>query len=481
MKRYNAKHASHTAHQTVTEEFIELNTAGESIRIGFTGQKISGRAGLSTFCGFLHWHRFGALLGKVLPRRDGKVRPGGGGRPPLSSQDVAMGFLAGILGGAQRLTHVAFLRADPMLRQLLAVAGIASQSTLTRFFSIFKHAGINQQAFLPLWNWAMKRLPSRPGGYSLDLDSTRLLHEDGHQEGVAVGYTRMGNKPCLHPLLAVLEEAKLVVGFWLRAGNTACANNVVAFTLELLSNLPRHIRLRLVRADAGFCVGTWLSLLESQNLRYIVVARLLNPVKNLCRKETIWQKTEVAGTEVAEVWHHEHGWDKPRRMILLRHRVNEKKRAGGKVLIEVPGYTFQALVTNLPESVAPIAVWRDYNGRSGCESVIKQLDMDFALDKLCLKKFFATEAAMSLAVVAYNLCVLFQRHLGWMDRVTASTLRFRLFTTGGVISKAGGRTTIRLAVPPEQRDWWRTLYEKLLSAFPNCNAIPSCPPCAVPA
>ncbi|MEI6351393.1 MAG: hypothetical protein WCP06_09825, partial [Verrucomicrobiota bacterium] len=48
-------------------------------------------------------------------------------------------------------------------------------------------------------------------------------------------------------MLAVLEEAKLVVGFWLRAGNTACANNVVAFTLELLANLPKHIRLRLAR------------------------------------------------------------------------------------------------------------------------------------------------------------------------------------------------------------------------------------------
>ena len=124
----------------------------------------------------------------------------------------------------------------------------------------------------------------------------------------------------------------------------------------------------------------------------------------------------------------------------------------------------------------PIAVWRDYNGRAGCEGVIKQLDMDFALDKLCLKKFFATEAAMSLAAMAYNLCVLFQRHLGWMDRVTAATLRFRLFTTGGVISNTAGRTTIRLAVPPEQRAWWRSLYEKLLGVIPNCNAIPSCPP-----
>jgi hypothetical protein len=99
----------------------------------------------------------------------------------------------------------------------------------------------------------MMRLPSLHGGYSLDLDSTRLLHEDGHQEGVTVGYTRLGNKPCLHPLLAVLEEPKLVVGFWLGAGNSSCADNIIAFTLELLHNLPKHIRLRLVRVDSGFC------------------------------------------------------------------------------------------------------------------------------------------------------------------------------------------------------------------------------------
>jgi hypothetical protein len=463
----------------VTEEFIEVSTGAESIRIGFTDQKISGRAGLSTFCGFLGWHRFGDLLARLLPRRDVKLRPGRGGRPPQPSEEIAMGFIAGILSGAQRLAHVAFLRADPMLCKLLAVGQIASQSTLSRFFTLFAHAGINQRAFTPLWNWAMMRLPTYRGGYSLDLDSTRLLHEDGHQEGVATGYTRMGNKPCLHPLLAVLEEAKLVVGFWLRPGNTSCANNIVAFTLELLNNLPRHIRLRLVRADSGFCVAPWLALLESQNLRYIVVARLLKPLQRLCRKETIWQLTPVPGTEVAEVWHEEIGWARPRRMILIRHKVSEKKRPGGKKLLEVEGYTFQALVTNLPQSVLPISVWRDYNARAGCEGVIKQLDMDFALDKLCLKKFFATEAAMSLAVVAYNLCVLFQRHLGWMDRVTAATLRFRLFTTGGIISKTGGRTTIRLAVPRNQRAWWRSLYEKLLSKFPNCNAISSCPPQSV--
>jgi hypothetical protein len=461
---------SREAHQTVTEEWIEVPTPAESIRIGFTDQKVSGRAGLASFAGFLHWHSLGQVLRRALPALPARVGPG---RKPLPMEDLALGFITGILAGAQKLTQVAYLRSDPLVAPLLAIKRVASQSTFTRFFGRFGNAAVNLRSFRPLWRWALERLPSRREGYCLDLDSSRLLHEDGHQEGVAVGYTRLGTKPCLHPLLAVLEEAKLVANFWLRPGNCSCANNVVAFTLDTLALLPAYVRLRLVRADSGFCDGRWLELLEGQGLRYIVVARLFAPLASLCRQDTIWQATPVPGTEVAEIGHREHSWDRERRVILVRHRTEDKARPGGKKLLDVPGYLFQAFVTNLPVSVPPIEVWRDYNPRAGCEGVIKQLDADFALDKLCLKGFFATEAAMVLAVFAYNLCVLFQRHLGCLERVTAATLRFRLFTTGGIISRANGRTTIRLAVPAAQRDWWRTLFEKTLSLWPNCNSF--CP------
>ena len=76
--------------------------------------------------------------------------------------------------------------------------------------------------------------------------------------------------------------------------------------------------------------------------------------------------------------------------------------------------------------------------RAGCEEVIKQLDADFALPKLCLKKFWRTEAARARAVFSENLGGLFQRQLGGLDRVTAAALRDRIFHTGG-------RTTIRRA------------------------------------
>lgn len=465
-------HTGNSGHQTVTE-FIKLQTPEQTIQIGFTDQKVSGRAGLLTFTGFLHWHRFAAVLAKVLPhqRKSKKAIP---------VVDLALGFLTGILAGAQKLAQVAHLRSDVMLPTLLAILRIGSQSSFTRFFQGFTSAGKNLAAFCPLWRWCMERLPSRREGYALDLDSSRLLHEDGHQEGVQVGYTRLGTKPCLHPLLAVLEEAKLVVGFWLRPGNASCANNVVAFTLNLLAYLPKWIGIRLVRADSGFCLPQWLDLLESQKLHYIVVARLLKPLQRLLKKELIWTPTQVPGTEVAEVWHQEVNWRQPRRVILLRHKMSDKQaagqRTGGKPLLDCPGYLYQALVTNLPTSVPPVEVWRQYNPRAGCEEVIKQLDADFALPKLCLQKFWSTEAALSLAILSYNLTQLFQRHLGWLDRVTATTLRFRLFTTGGIISQTGGVTTIRLAVrDPQERAWWRALLEKTISLIPNCNSVPQSP------
>ena len=197
-------------------------------------------------------------------------------------------------------------------------------------------------------------------------------------------------------------------------------------------------------------------------------------LQRLIRKETRWEAGKVAGTEVAEILY-QGASRRERRMILVRHRISEKKRPGGKLLFECPGYRFQALVTNLPTSVSPLDVWLEYNGRAGIENVIKELDYGFALSKLCCKKFWATEAALSLAVFTYNLSVLFQRHLGWLDRLNIGTLRFRLFSTAGIISQSQGQATIKLGVAIQKRDWWRKVWEKILSPIPNCNAVGQSP------
>ena len=82
-------------------------------------------------------------------------------------------------------------------------------------------------------------------------------------------------------------------------------------------------------------------------------------------------------------------------------------RGGGKRLFDCPGYQYQALLTNLGDEVNAVDIWRDYNGRTQMENVIKELKNGFGLPGFCCHKFFATEAVLSLAVFTYNLYQLF--------------------------------------------------------------------------
>ena len=455
-------------HQTVAEGF-EFKAKGKSIAVEFTEQQLSAHAGSAVFWAWLHGTDWVRTLRAQLPHRMPKSNN------HLTPLEKALAFTHGLLGAARNLTQVAYFRRDPVAPELLGIERVASASVLSRFFGGFGSAGKNLSCFRPLWRWCLERLPSRKEGYTLDLDSTRLLHEDGHQDGVRAGYTRVGVKPCLHPLLAVVSEVRLVAQLWLRAGNATCGNNATAFFLDLWHHLPRHVRLRGVRADSGFCLPELLSLWERLHLIYVVAAQLSEPIKTLLRGDLAWTPTELPGTDVAEVQHQTLGWEKPRRVILIRHRVAERPQAGGKKLIEVPGYVFQALVTSLSTHEAPLAVWRYYNGRADCENVIKELQQGFALTSLCLQSFWATEAALSLATLTYNLTVLFQRHLGWQQKVTVASLRFWLFITPGLIAHPAGKTTIKLAVPPRERDWWTRLWDKILSPYPNCNAVENRP------
>lgn len=462
--KHKQSEGTRPVHQTVASGF-KFKNGSKTIAVGFTEQQLSPHAGSAVFWAWLH------SKGWIEKMEGGLPHGTSTSNNHLSAIDKAVAFVHGVLCDARKLTHVAYLRRDPLVPELLNIERVASQSSFSRFFKGFGSAAANMRCFRPLWNWCMDRLPARAEGYTLDLDSTRLLHEDGNQEGVKSGYTRQGIKPCLHPLLAVIAEVRLVAQLWLRSGNSSCGSNAEAFFRDLWDNLPRHLRWRGVRADAGFCLPELLNLWETIRLPYVVVAQLSQPIKSLLRGDLQWQQTEVRGTEVAEVMYQALHWPQPRRVVLIRHRVADKKNAGGKKLIDVPGYLFQALVTSLPQSQSPLEVWRYYNGRADCENVIKELQQGFALPTLCLKSFWATEAALSLATLAYNLTVLFEQHLGWQRRTTIQSLRFKLFITAGIISHPAGQTTIKLAVPNSERPWWQHLWSKLLDQKTDCNAV----------
>lgn len=174
------------AHQTVRLQ-IDTADASPSIRIGFTDQRLTAHGGLIVWSHFLHQKRFRQQLNDTLPHHP--ISPNA-----YAPADIALGYLGGILAGADKLSRVAWLQSDPALAEVLGIEAVPSQSTLSRFFAAFSQASC--QSLAGLHRRALFALPSLREGYTLDLDSWALLHEDGHQEGVAVGYTRHGTKPC---------------------------------------------------------------------------------------------------------------------------------------------------------------------------------------------------------------------------------------------------------------------------------------------
>jgi len=380
-----------------------------------------------------------------------------------------LGFLGGSLAGADKLTRVAHLRQDPALAKVLGIEAVPSQSTFSRFFGEFTHR--SSEALTQLPRWAVRRLPSERDGYTLDVDSWALLHEDGHPEGVRVGYTKPGLKPGPRPLVAALAEAGLVANFWLRRGDAACVDNAAEFLQSTLAGLPAQVRVSLVRADGGFCSRRFLERIRAQGLRFIVAMPLRSPVPRLCRHDDAqWTDTEMAGRQVQEVSGERPG----ERIIVLRQRIIERPEAGGKTLFDLPGDRFQALITNLPSGAADaVTVWRRDHGRADIENRIKELGRPFGIKGLCCQSFWATEAADHLAITADNLCVLLQRRLGQLAKCELLTLRWRLFTRAAVFSRAQGKPTLKLAVRGRQaRAWWVHLLEKL-TAPPNRHAIES--------
>jgi hypothetical protein len=447
-------------HQTV----LEISTAysSSSIRIGFTDQRLTAYGGLAFWSGFLHKRKVRQELAAVLPHAPTSPNA-------YAPTDVALSLIGGVICGADKLSRVASLRQDPAIAQVLGVEAVASQSTLSRFLGAFDQAASDR--LNELHRWALGRLPSLDGGSTLDLDSWSLLHEDGHQEGVTTGYTPRGLKPCHRPLIACLAEPKLVAGFWLRKGNAQCTDQAPEFLGALLDGLPKHIRIGCVRADAGFYHEKVLRLLEQCQLPYIIVMGLYRKWQKYCRHaDDAWTPTDLPGLDAQEIKCSETG----RRIIILRHRLSERPEAGGKKLFQVPGYRFQALMTHLPASGSVLWIWRRYNGRGESENRIKELGSQFGVKGLCCQKFWATPAACQLAIWAYNLCVLWQRELGLLEKVQLQTLRWRLFCRAGVWSRAQGQPTLKLAVRGEkQRQWWMQVVEKLRSLLPplNSNAV----------
>ena len=440
------------ADKSVRQEIVAL-LSSERLILRETKRAVTPFGGVAVFLSFLQKIDFVGQLRRHMPIQ---------WKSPNQIEPTAtfIAFLIAVLVGAKRFAHAAVLRRDQALHALLGIERFPIDDTIRNLFGKFSMGHV-QRLYAPLAEWQMERLPVRPDGYTLDLDST-VFERYGKQEGSLKGHNpRKHGRPSHHPLLAVLSEAHFLLHGWLRSGNCGTARGVEEFLKEALALWGQRQKIRLLRADSGFFEDLLLSFLEQRQIPYIVVARLTKWVKGAAQRVEQWRDLNehfAAGEFRLRL----HGWSAERRFVVIRERVREGRDSPGRKLIDIPGYTFRVFVTSQPH--APEDIWRDYNRRADMENRIAELKHDLGADGFCLKQFFATEAAFRAVLLLFNLLSEFQRAAGLPSYREPATIRTQILTCGAILGRAGRRLVIHLS-----QSWGG-----LQTRIPLLNSILSC-------
>src|SRR5690606_4495409 len=393
-------------------------------KISFSNQQVTPWSGLAFLRRMMDKMAFSEHLSK------GSMLPQPGSNRGYTPITIIESFMVSVWCGANRFLHTEITRHEGALCKIFGWKRAPGHDTFKRFFKKFDLEKSGQLSD-HLFGWVFDNV--KLNNFTLDCDSS-VLTRYGDQQGAAKGYNpKKPGRNSYHPLMAFVNDLKLVANFWLRSGNTGASNNFKAFLEDTMRKLAGKT-IGLIRLDSGFYSKEVIDYLEDIKLDYLIAVRFYIPIQKMISLQQNWLYI-TDGIEICDTTYQSPEWDRPRRMVVVRQKVQERQKAVGKTLSIFEGtqyhyyYRYTAYVTNLKLPAAE--VWRLYRQRADSENRIKELKQDFGLESFALDEFYATEAALTVAMMAYNLMALFRLFILKSEvQHTLSTLRYKTFAIG---------------------------------------------------
>ena len=381
-------------------------------------------------------------------------------------------FIVSIWSGASRFEHTEILRQDEVIREIFGWKKMAGHKAYQRYFKKFSLA-INHRVFTGFFKWLFNGI--KFDNYTLDLDSSVIVRY-GDQEGANLGYNpKKPGRKSHHPLIAFVSECKMLVNFWLRPGNAYTTNNFQSFLEETFDRLEGK-KIGLLRADSGFYDAKIFEYLENslKNISYIIAAKFYYPTKLKIIRQKIWIKISD-GLEIADTTIKSEGWNKERRMIIVRQEIQKRPEATGKKMKLVEktiklfddeniykNYRYSCFITNL--DLPAQHVWNMYRHRAEAENRIKEIKDDFSIDSFNMQDFYATEAALNFAAIAYNIMSLFKQVVIQSNtEQRLRTIRYKILSIGSYLISRGNQRILKLSLTLKRRKSFVGLWENSCS------------------
>jgi len=433
--------------------------ANDPFDLKFTSREVTAWGGLALLKRMLDGLDFKAAL------RDLKLPQPGSNRGYAPEQLIEQ-MIVSIWCGAARFSHADITRLDATLVRLFDWGKAAGHKAIVRLFQRFDQ-GSATRVQSSSYRWLFDKLKLK--AITLDVDSSVITRWGSQMEGAAKGYNPKNHgRVSHHPLLAFVADWRLVANFWLRPGNTNSLNNALGFLQETLSNLGTTV-VGLFRADSGFYNKGIVAFLKARQINYLISAKLTQALQQAIVDQCQWLQI-APGLEVSELQYTPQAWGEElgaQRLVVVRQHMRRKEGGvPGKTLSlfaddpDLQGWRYGAILTDL--SLPAVEAWRLYRGRADCQNRIKELKADFGLDSFVLRDFWATEAALGVTMLAYNLMSVF-RHAVMRQNVhhTLATLHHKVLAVEAFWDNPKikpDRPTLRVAVARQRRRWFEGLW-----------------------
>jgi Transposase DDE domain group 1 len=408
-----------------------------------------------------------ANAGVVLPA----VLAGRLGIEALVDRTVCLGDRAGAANPGRKvmtLVSAMMLGADciddcDVLRsgQTRAVLGheVAAPSTLGTFLRAFTFGHVRQldrvlaESLSRAW-----AAGAGPGHDRLVVDVDSFVGEvyGYDKQGAGYGYT---HKRGYHPILATRAGTGEVLHIRARKGSANTSRGALRFVEELIPRVARAGATgpKLLRADSGFWNHKIMTRLQSAGWTYSIGIRQQKQIKAVIAQipEPDWQTLEDYPEDgEAQIAQTRHG---DQRLIVRRTRL-----LGAQAELW-PDWRHHAFLTNRTDAIELVEA--EHRGHAVVELAIRDLK-DQGLAHFPSGKFLANAAWTVIAALAHNL-LRWTTLIGLPDTTipTARTLRRRLLTVPGRITRTARTVTLRMPA----RWPWQTQF---LTALERLRAVP---------
>jgi hypothetical protein len=321
-------------------------------------------------------------------------------------------------------------------------------------------------------------------GWILDIDTTiKPLY--GKQAGAQVSYNPHKPGRPSHALHTYwVANMRLVLDVVVCPGKEHSAGKARPGLMHVLGQLRPEQRPKLVRGDCGFGNEPFIAELEACNQPYLFKLKQTTGVKKLLTRQFArddWSTPTPSdqGWSAVEDTLKLSGWDKARRVIVLRRMVKadlalsrtakssgERTQLGEQIELLMPDQDVQAweyavLVTN---SAYPLAAFGQlYRDRADCENGFDELKNQWGWGGFTTQDIERRQSSARAVALVYNWWSWYCRAAKPGARMEAITSRALLLAGVGRAVKHAGQTTLYLTPMHAAKD-------KLLGLIANVHA-----------